>query len=114
MLKCSRLREHQPEEGPFEIGIVTSLFRFSRFLQVLARNRLAAEDHCDRWLVVDCRLVRESVLQRIGLLLQHQRSLGRLGGSFLRKERDRAHSAYDCNQTHEFFRHTKCSYDLGL
>ena len=93
IFKCSRLQEHQPEEGPFEIGIVTSLFCFSGFLQSLARNRLAAEDHCDCRLIADCRLVRDGVLQWIVLFIQHQRPLACLGCPLLSKEHYRAHGA---------------------
>src|SRR5206468_12673284 len=97
---------------PLKIAVHTLFLRFFRFLQLLARNRLSAENYRDGWLVVDCRLVREGVFKRVVFLLQHQRALGCLSCLSLREARHDAHDGYDQNQT-EFLGHTECSM-LGV
>src|SRR4030095_9460868 len=90
-----------------ETGIPAFLLRASRFLQHLVRHRLTAQDHRDRVLIVDRRLVGQGALQRVGLLVQGQ---SRRRGSFLCKERGRADHARRCyQQTDDSSRHKKWS-----
>src|SRR5262249_47697088 len=58
VLEFAGVLKHELQIWPVEIAVATFLFRLLRFLQLLVRNRLAAENHRDRLLVVDCRLVR--------------------------------------------------------
>lgn len=78
IFEFARLLEDQFQEWPSEIGVPTLLVVLSRFLHFLARNSLAAQDNRDRILVVDRRFKRERLAERIGFLVEHQRSFRRL------------------------------------
>ena len=78
-----------------------------RLLEVLRGNRLSAQNHRDRFLPVDRRLIGERMRQRIILILQHQRPLARLGPALRQNRRSATNHSHRRQQTHEFLNHKR-------
>ena len=107
MFQFTGLLEDQLEEWSTEIRVPTLLVVLSRFLDLLATNRLPAQDHGDRLLVIDRRFKSYRLRQLVSLLVDHEIRFGRL---LLRNERSDAAEGYRCNCNNEFVRHSSPSH----
>ena len=112
MRELPRLREIQNEVGPLESSEPALFLFLPRLIEVLAGNRRPAQNHRDRFLSVDRRLIGERMRQGVVLILQHQRSFA--GFLLSNERRHAAHERRSRQQKKEFFSHGKSSYTSAV